>query len=645
MPTQRTRLLLIGVLVIALALVACQEEVPPAPVPPTATFVPPTPTPVLPTPTPVPPTPTPEPAATPAPLSAEAILQGAFDASEQASSYRFDMNLLMVLSGADIGEDTEMPMHLVGDVQPPDTVQGTLTMSVNGVEVETQVVRVAGTTYVKNPLTDKWLIEPQTTTIFNPEDLVADPTTVDELELLGEETVEGTPAYHLTGRTRLPFSFDEPLGDVETDMLVNYWISQEDLRVVRSTAEGDIDFTGQIDATATVSMTMRVFDYDVPMEIVIPEIAATNSISVPEVGPIAIEATLLAPLENDTPEGHVQRGLASLADGRQGLAIAHFNQALAQKPGWTDALLYRGATLAIGGDLDAVFADLDQAIETEPARADAYALRAWAHMRTLFRDEDEAGTAISLARKDVAKALKIEPDLSAALAIGAVADVMEALDAYESNPKQAAEDFEAGMANLEAAMQQDPDAAAGSYLTMLQTLAQLKMEDRGWLFQQVDEATTQLEQNPEDYAAYGVRALFKLFLGSQPTPNVQTLQEAGDDLLSSMALVHQHLPDLADPAGGPLQVARIWDLQEASYANGTLYSQVFFNQDPKLFPQFTQMLISYSELKDNFAEIVDDPIVFGVAFSPDGSQIATLSESAQLLAPLGRRHGRKNARG
>ena len=74
------------------------------------------------------------------------------------------MNLLMTLSGADIGEDTEMPTHLIGDVQPPDTVQGTLTMSVNGVDVETQVVRVDGTTYVTNPLTNKWMIDGTTPT-------------------------------------------------------------------------------------------------------------------------------------------------------------------------------------------------------------------------------------------------------------------------------------------------------------------------------------------------------------------------------------------------------------------------------------------------------------------------------------------------
>lgn len=610
----------IGLILIALVLVACGSPTTPTPVPPT-------PIPVPATPTPVPPTPTPEPTATPTPLSAEAILQGAFDASKQASSYRFDMEMLMTLSGPDIGEDMEIPMHYSGDVQPPDRMQGKMTMTTNDVEVESEVVVVGDETYVKNPLTNKWQANPQTATLVDPKNLVMDPADVQDLELLGEETVEDIPVYHLTGRTVMPFAFEEPLGKMEADMLVNYWISQADLRTVKSTVKGDMEFTGEIEASATVSMTMQIFDYDVPMEIATPEIASTASISVTGVGPIAIAATSLAPLESDTPEGHIKRGLVSLADGRLGLAFAHFDEALAQRPDWPEALLYRGATLAIDGDLDSAFADLDRAIEAEPDRADAYALRAWAHMRVLLRDEDEAGTAISLAREDIAKALEIDPDLLAARSLEASADVMEALNAYESNPEPAAKDFEASMANLQAMMQENPDEAAGTYLPMLQTLTQLKMEDRAWLAQQVDESTAQLEKDPEDYAAYGIRALAKLFLGSQPSPDMQTLQEAGDDLLSSIALVHRHMPDLADPAGGPLQVARIWDAQEAAYASGSLYSQVFFNQNPQLFPQFAQMLTSYWELHDLFAETVDDPIVFGVAFSPDGKQIATLSES------------------
>jgi hypothetical protein len=231
------------------------------------------------------------------------------------------------------------------------------------------------------------------------------------------------------------------------------------------------------------------------------------------------------------------------------------------------------------------------------------------------------------AQEDIARALELQPNLPAARSLQASTAVLEALALYESEPDQAITDFEAAMADLQALMEQDPDTAAGYFLSFAQILFELNMEDRAWLLQQADEASFQLAGNPENYAAYTVRGLAKLILGSQLDPSVQTLQEAGNDLLYAIALLHDHMPDLANPEVGPLQVARIWDLQEAAYVNGTLYAQVFFYQNPQLFSEFAQMLTGYWELHDLFAEIVDDPVVFSVAYSPDGSQIATLSES------------------
>jgi len=619
LPT-RLALPLMRLAVAALVLAACGGVPAPTPLPPALTAAPISAQPPV-------RTSTPKPAPTATPPSAEAILQAAFGASQRASSYRFAMDMLMKLSGPNITDGTEIPMRFTGDVQPPDRMQGAMTMSANGVDSETQVIVMGGTSYFKNPLTNKWQLNPQTTMLFNPKALMMDASDVEELEFLGVETVEDTPVYHLTGRARLPFTFDEPLGKVQTEMLVNYWISQEDQRLLQATVAGDIEFSGQITGTQTFSMTMRVFDYNVLVEIAAPEIAALTSISVPEVGPIAVQAPLLAALESDTPEGHVKRGLVSLADGRLGLALAHFDRALALRPDWVDALLYRGATLAIDGNLDTALADLDRAIEAEPDRADAHALRAWVHLRAIVRKKAESATAIAKARADIARALVLDPDLSAAAGLKAVADVAEALGLFDSDQAKATAQFEAGMADLEEVLRRDPDAAAGNYLSMLQTLAQLKMQDRAWLAGQVDEASLQIAKNPRSYADYGVRGLGKLFLGSQPSPNVQTLREAGDDLLNSIALAHDHMPALANPAGGPLQVARIWDLQEAAYASGSLYAQVFFSQNPQIFPEFAQMLTSYWELHDPFIQFVDDPIIFSVAFSPDGKQIATLSES------------------
>ncbi len=623
---------LIGLVLSVLLLGACASAETATPVPPTPTAAPLTATAVPVTSTPVPPTATPEPTitpgptATPPPPSAEALLAAAFDASQQAGSYRFDGEMLIALSGPAVAAGMEIPARLAGDVQPPDRMQSTITETVSGSEVEYQVVVVGDTTYVKNAFTDRWQVQAQAETLFNPADLTGDASAVQGVELLGEATVEETPVYHLSGRASLPFTFGPPVGPREGEMLVHYWIGQEDARLLRSTVEGQLDFSAEVSATADISMTLRLFDYGVPLEIAAPEIATAAVISVPEVGPVAIEPTLLAPLGADTAEGHLQRGLASLADGRTGLALAHFDRALALQPDWPEALLYRGATQAIDGSVDAAMADLDRALEVEPDRADAYALRAWAYLRALQREELEADTAILQAREDITRALALDPALTAAASLKASADIWEALSRAESEPEQAQADLEAAIADL-TKLAEDTDVAAGSLLSGLLTLFGMKAQDRDWLALLVDTASESLAQNPEAYLPYAVRGVAKLYLGSQPSPDFETLRQASDDLLYSIALAHRRMPDLGDPVGGPLQVAKVWEVEEATYLNGYLYGQIFFNQAPQSFPQFGVMLTSYWELLDLFAELVDDPIIFSVAFSPDGSQIATLSES------------------
>jgi WD40 repeat protein len=617
---QKARLAVaIGLVFITLALAACQGQATPTPLSPTLTTVPATAAPVPPTATSVT-----EPTATPP--SAESILQAAFDASP-GSAYRFDTDTRMKLSGPDIEEGTEIPMRFTGDFLSPDRTQGTITISINGVDTETKVIVMGDAIYAQNPLTGRWQVNPQATTLFNPKDLITEASAISGLELIGEETVDGMPAYHLTGQARLPFSLPKPVGQVEADMLVHYWVSREGLRVVRSTVEGDMNFPGEIQASATLTSTMRLLDSATLLEISAPEVVPTTSISVPGVGPIAITATLLSPLQSDTPEGHLQRGLASLADGRIGLARAHFDQAQELRPDWADPKLYRAATLAIDGDMDTALTELDRAIEAQPNRADAYALRAWAYLRALVREAAETDTVLPKARADIARALALDPKLTAAAGLKASADVWEALSLFDSDPAKAEAQLEAAKSDLEKVLRQDPGAASSSYLTAMSLLASRKAQDRAWLNQQADKASEQLSKTPESYVDYGERGVAKLFLGSQPTPELQTLQEAGNDLLVSIALAHDHMSALADAAGGPLQVARIWELTEAAYTSGDWYRQVFFNQNPQMFPEFAHMLANYSELHDLFAEVVDDPIIFDVAFSPDGRQIATLSES------------------
>ncbi len=456
--TTKRLVLIISLAALAVLLVACGERTEPTPTP-----VPPTATPAPATATPMPPTATPEPTATPTPLSAQAILQAAYD-SQQTTPYSIDLDMTLVLSGPDIGDDIEIAMRLTGVVEPPDRMKGTLLTSSQGMDAETELVVIGEESFVLNPLTSRWQRDVQSGTMFDPADLVMDPADFEELELVGQETLDDAPVYYLSGRAALPFNLGEPLGEMNADMRIEYWISQDDLTIVRSTSEGDMDFGGMVDASATVSMTARMFDYGIPVDIVAPEIASSAVISVANVGVIAIEPALLAPLTDDTPEGNIQRGLESLVDGRIGLAFAHFDRALTLRPDWPDAMLYRGATLAIDGSIQEALANIDAAIEAEPDRADAYALRAWTYLRAAVRqlDDFDDATALEKAAEDIAKALELAPDMLAAQGLQGAIDLNEALALFETDETQATADFQAAMVELQLMTTQDLELGSRS---------------------------------------------------------------------------------------------------------------------------------------------------------------------------------------
>jgi len=219
----------------------------------------------------------------------------------------------------------------------------------------------------------------------------------------GFGSVEGTPVYHMSGRASLPFTFGPPVGPREGEMLVHYWIGQEDLPLLRSTVEGQLDLSPEVSATADISMTLRLFDYGVPLAITAPEIEAPPT-------PPPLSGALLAPLTSDDARGHLERGLASFEDDRPGLAAAHFARAIELDPGLTDAYLYRGVALAVMDET--LPADFDQLIADRPDDADAYFLRAL--HPTYGRDDSGSDTCA-----DITKALELRPGFAEATVIQA----------------------------------------------------------------------------------------------------------------------------------------------------------------------------------------------------------------------------------
>ncbi len=323
----RERIILVLLALITVLGIACSKAAPePTPAPtasPTATPTPtpqPTPSPTA-TPTPVP-QPTPIPMSTSAPqpqaapalekdLSAREILATSAAAMEQVGSLHFDMEISMKLDSQ--GMAIDVPMRLVGDFQAPDRTQGTLTVSIVLISIESQVISIGDTTYVTDPQSGEWNVIPGgMPLVAGPAEFIAaDPSDVTELVVVGVEALDGTQVYHLAGKTSAGI-FGESGGESE----VGYWIGVEDAYLRQVFATGVVDpqggeaLLGVLAAgSGAVSVTVRLSEFGKSVSIEAPEIApappapeATPGAAVPPTTPQPLAARdTPAPKQYDAP--------------------------------------------------------------------------------------------------------------------------------------------------------------------------------------------------------------------------------------------------------------------------------------------------------------------------------------------------------
>jgi hypothetical protein len=179
------------VLLLATGLGACGETPTPEPAPVSVA--------VLPTDTPIPaPTPTPNPAPALPPPPAESLLAASLEALAGVDSWHLDMemNIAATLRGLTI----EAPVTYTGDFQAPNRMEGTLSMRILGLTVGKDTVLIARTLDFTEPGTEEGTASSRPASMFSLLRFTGfEPADVKDLEFVGEETLDGTPVYHLKG--------------------------------------------------------------------------------------------------------------------------------------------------------------------------------------------------------------------------------------------------------------------------------------------------------------------------------------------------------------------------------------------------------------------------------------------------------------
>jgi ligand-binding sensor domain-containing protein len=196
------------------------------------------------------------------------MLEAAFSALE-TDSYHFEMDMEMAV--AEGGMTMEIPFTFTGDFQAPDRVQGTMSMSFLGMTIELEFITIGETAYTTNMETGEWEVSTEQVSPFAPEDFTGiDPADIEDLALVGEETLDGTAVYHLTGTVSAQ-ELGDAMGEAQGELQVGYWIGVEDGRLRQNAVEGELSAEGgTIDLIATTVYS----DYGQSVTIEPPELPA-----------------------------------------------------------------------------------------------------------------------------------------------------------------------------------------------------------------------------------------------------------------------------------------------------------------------------------------------------------------------------------
>ena len=228
-------------------------------------------------------TPLPTPSPTPDPLSgvpegsAEEILEAAFAALGDASSFHFAMDATVAIEVSGFG--VQLPISFAGDFLAPDSIGGVATVSLGLATLQSEIILIGDSVYATNPATGRWEANPAPDLlIFSPLDFVGSgaPGAGDLVGhvLVGQESIDGSPTYHLRA-TAPPEAFEGTEGDAS----VEFWIGVEDglLRRISIEADASLDDGGDgllaevgVSGDAALSLTIDLSDFGKPVSIEAP---------------------------------------------------------------------------------------------------------------------------------------------------------------------------------------------------------------------------------------------------------------------------------------------------------------------------------------------------------------------------------------
>ncbi len=220
-------------------------------------------------------TPIPEPTAAPLPelTSAAEIIGAATAAMQEVDSFHFKMDMKIE---ADIqGMSLDVPMTFEGDYQAPDRFKGVMSISLGFISITTEMVSIGPVSYVKDTETGAWTVSVGDAALFSdPNEFISsDADALAGIELVGQETLDGTDVFLLQGTVPI-----DTFGDTGDDFDVSYWIDAQKILLRQVTGKGAIAMSennplfGGIGGGGDIEFTMSFSAFGEPVQIDAPNV-------------------------------------------------------------------------------------------------------------------------------------------------------------------------------------------------------------------------------------------------------------------------------------------------------------------------------------------------------------------------------------
>jgi hypothetical protein len=202
-----------------------------------------------------------------APPSAQTILETALEKLEGMDSWQVEASLQIT---AEVRSLTLMvPVLYTGHFSAPDRLEGTVSTQILGVTRKRDVTILANTVKVADPGVAGATANVTPTTMFTMLDFLGlKPGNLTTLELVGQETLDGIPVYHLRGKVnteQLDIVQQEVNLKLRGEMTFDAWIGVEDGLFQVVAAKGGLIGKGSQEGSFHINGTASFLNYGQPV--------------------------------------------------------------------------------------------------------------------------------------------------------------------------------------------------------------------------------------------------------------------------------------------------------------------------------------------------------------------------------------------